>query len=316
MKKTILLLTGLVFLTFKNQAQTTVTDYDGNVYNILKIGTQLWLKENLKVTHFRNGVAIPNVTDDMEWSNLTTAAYCDYYNIGSNSDIYGRLYNWYVAIDTNNICPTDWHVPSDGEWNILEKFVDSTTDTTATGYVGTDLGGKLKEIGSMHWLSPNTGATDSLGFSALPGGYRFYTGEFNYLWETGSWWTTRVYNGTSAWERDLYYNYAQVYRSADNIGDGMSIRCVRKGYGIGIENINFQEKSNIYPNPAFDRVYINYTKTKSAKMQIYNIIGKCVLLGQLNYGINNIDVSSLSKGIYLLKMTGTDWTEERKLTKE
>jgi len=109
----------------------TVSDYDGNIYNTVIIGTQCWMKENLKTTKYNDGTSIPNISDNTAWSGLTDGAYCDYENDPSNSVIYGKLYNFYAVKNALKICPTGWHVPSDGEWNVLDKFVDNTTDTTA-----------------------------------------------------------------------------------------------------------------------------------------------------------------------------------------
>jgi len=119
MKKVILFLTGLIALNFQNQAQT-VKDIDGNIYNIVKIGKQKWLKENLKTTKFNDGTAIPLVTDSLTWIKDTTPAYCNYKNTTNTDTINtcGRLYNWYT-VNTSKLCPTGWHVPSDTEWTTL-----------------------------------------------------------------------------------------------------------------------------------------------------------------------------------------------------
>ncbi|MFZ4740772.1 MAG: PEGA domain-containing protein [Bacteroidales bacterium] len=192
----------------------TVTDFDGNVYHTIKIGTQVWLKENLKTTHYRNGDAIPNVTDNTTWSNLNTAAYCNYNNKASNGTIYGRLYNWYT-VNTGNLCPTGWHVPSGAEW------------TTLTNYLGGKAiaGGKLKEAGLNHWISPNTEATNETGFAALPGGYRY--GAFFYFGDNGHWWSSTEINTSDAECRYMYYNYSDVGRSYRDEHYGFSVRCLR-----------------------------------------------------------------------------------------
>ncbi|MBI4645984.1 MAG: fibrobacter succinogenes major paralogous domain-containing protein [Bacteroidia bacterium] len=122
MKRVVLFLTGFVVLVLQNQAQT-VTDIDGNIYNTIIIGTQEWMQENLKVIHYRNGDAIPDVTGDTQWSNLSTGAYCNYNNNESNALIYGRLYNWYAVADSRNICPAGWHTPTDAEWTTLTDYL-------------------------------------------------------------------------------------------------------------------------------------------------------------------------------------------------
>lgn len=161
-----------------------VIDIDGNVYQIVTIGTQVWMAENLKVTHYRNGDVIPNVTDGPTWAGLTTGAYCEYDNNVASVATYGRLYNWYAAVDTRNIAPDGWHVPSDEEWKQLETYLGmSQAEADAIGLRGSDEGGMLKETGTSHWDSPNTGATNESGFTALPGGHRRYGG-FTLRWVT------------------------------------------------------------------------------------------------------------------------------------
>jgi len=122
MKTTIFLLTCLAFLTNRNQAQT-VTDIDGNLYNTVTIGTQVWLEENLKVTYYNNGDEIPNVSSNTTWLSLSTGAYCNYENNTSYAPIYGRLYNWFAVNDSRGICPTEWHIATDEEWTVLTDLL-------------------------------------------------------------------------------------------------------------------------------------------------------------------------------------------------
>lgn len=212
MKRAIFLLAAFVFLTIHHQAQT-VTDIDGNGYNTVTIGTQIWMKENLKTTKFRESTVIPNVTNTNSWRNLTTSAYCDYDNSIVNSAIYGKIYNWYAATDAHKICPMGWHVPSDAEWNVLAKYLDNSVDTTAIGWLGTDIGGKLKETGTTYWTTPNTGATNISGFTALPGGYRNLYGSFMYIEDYGYWWSTKADDTANVWKRNLNYDNSQMSRS-------------------------------------------------------------------------------------------------------
>jgi uncharacterized protein (TIGR02145 family) len=304
MKKTILLLTGLAFFTFKNQAQT-VTDIDGNVYNTVTIGTQVWMKENLKVTHYRNGDSIPLVTDNTAWMGLTAGAYCDYNNTPGNSATYGRLYNWYTVVDPRSLCPADWHVPTRDEFEAL------------TAYLGGEFtaGYKLREAGTVHWTSPNAGATNQSNFTALPGGDR--SSSSGMFFEMGNWgffWSTTILGGYYQ-ALDLYYNDATANVVGDNKLKGCSVRCCLNNSG-GVQDINQLEKLQIYPNPVFDRVYINYNETKNAKMQIYNVVGECVLQRELRRGTNEIDISSLPKGIYIIRLIGEDNAFQQKLIKE
>ncbi|MCF8297873.1 MAG: fibrobacter succinogenes major paralogous domain-containing protein [Saprospiraceae bacterium] len=195
----------------------TVKDIDGNTYQTVKIGAQWWMAENLKTTKYLDGTSIPNVSDSIAWINLTTGAYCDYDNTPSNSDTYGRLYNWYAAVDVRNICPSGWHVPSDAEW------------TTLTTYLGGEsvAGGKLKESGTIHWESPNTGATNESGFSALPGGNRITNGAFDANGYFGIYCSSSKQCYTDAWIRAMSYNYSYVARYFTSRKDGFSVRCVK-----------------------------------------------------------------------------------------
>ncbi|MCH7733493.1 MAG: PKD domain-containing protein [Candidatus Marinimicrobia bacterium] len=206
----------------------TITDIDGNVYNTIQIGNQEWMSENLKVTHYRNGDAIPNVTGNTEWSNLSTGAYCSYDNNDSNIDTYGLLYNWYAVADSRKIAPAGWHIPTDAEWKELEMYLGmSQSEADDTGDRGTDEGGKLKEVGTTHWQSPNTGATNESGFSALPGGHRYYYGPFGRVGYNALFWSTTESNSSSAWTHRLYYSGSAVGRYGYHKLSGFSVRCVR-----------------------------------------------------------------------------------------
>lgn len=266
MKKSILLITGLALLTINFQAQT-VTDIDGNVYNTIAIGTQEWLKENLKVTRYRNGDLLPNVEDNTAWSGLTTGAYCNYDNETSNATTYGRLYNWYAVNDPRAIAPLGWHVATDAEWTIL-------TDLLGGENVA---GGKLKEVGTAHWTNPNVGATNEVGFTALPGGYRANNEIFIGIHDIGSWWCSTESGPTNGWARGIFNDAINVDRGGYYEKKiGFSVRCV-KDETTGIYDYNFKQDIQIYPNPAIDRIFINYFKIQDTEVKVYNLIGDCVL---------------------------------------
>ena len=200
----------------------TVTDIDDNVYQTVKIGEQWWMTENLKVTHYRNGEAIPNVTDASEWYNLSNGAYCSYDNADSNIAIYGLLYNWFAVADSHNIAPAGWHVPSDAEWQTLVDYLGG--DAVA--------GGKMKATGTIEggdglWHEPNEGATNESGFSALPGGYRGRMGSYVSIGSL-AWFGSATENSSYfAWYRLLYNDSSGVYRGTDDKQFGFSVRCVR-----------------------------------------------------------------------------------------
>jgi uncharacterized protein (TIGR02145 family) len=195
----------------------TVTDIDGNTYRTIKIGNQWWMAENLKVTHYRNGITIPIVADSASWSGQTSGAYCNINNDASQVAIYGRLYNWYAINDSSVIAPAGWHVASDSEWQTLVDFLGG--DAVA--------GGKMKETGTTHWITPNVGATNESGFSALPGGFRYDTGNFYGFGAHGNFWSSTAAGGNVSWYRFLHCTNAGVARYSSNITAGFSIRCVK-----------------------------------------------------------------------------------------
>lgn len=207
---------------------TVVADIDGNVYHSVKIGDQCWMIENLKVTHYRNGDPIPNLTDNGEWYNTSSGAYCDFNNDGGHVEVYGRLYNFYAIQDSGNIAPEGWHIPTDAEWKQMETYLGmSQGDADATGWRGTDEGGKLKEAGTEHWNAPNTGATNETGFTALPGGYRVNNGAFLNMGIYAYFWSATESGDYAAWGRILSSGVAGVYHYSDSKSAGFSLRCVK-----------------------------------------------------------------------------------------
>lgn len=213
-----------------SSASNTVTDIDGNVYQTVTIGSQVWMAENLKVTHYRNGDPIPHVTDGSTWGGLTTGAYCNNDNEEGNVAIYGRLYNWYSVDDSRNIAPAGWHVPTDEEWKQLEIYLGmSQTEADDFGSRGNDEGGKLKEAGTTHWTYPNAGATNESDFTALPGGYRSYDGNFSRMGSSAYFWSSTIsgYTYPEAWRRSLQSVYSDINRSFGHKRWGLSVRCVR-----------------------------------------------------------------------------------------
>ncbi|MCK4699990.1 MAG: fibrobacter succinogenes major paralogous domain-containing protein [Bacteroidales bacterium] len=193
----------------------TVTDFEGNVYYTVNIGSQTWMAENLKTTKYNDGTAIPLVTDNTTWINLTTPGYCWYDNNEANyKNTYGALYNWYT-VNIGKLCPTGWHVPTDAEWSTLIDYLGGESVA----------GGKLKETGTIYWNSPNTGATNETGFKALPGGLRsvaFY--DIGYY---GRWWSATEQDAASAWIRVLANGNGIVFSSNNGKSAGFSVRCLR-----------------------------------------------------------------------------------------
>lgn len=202
----------------------TVTDIDGNVYNTVVIGEQVWLVENLKVTHYRNGDPIPNVTDRQAWTEATTGAYCWYDNDQSHKADYGALYNQYATVDPRGLAPEGWHVPSDGEWMELRAYI---RDNYSVTYVGV----ALKERGTLHWVGQNEG-TDLAGFSARPGGIRGNSAtEQGVFMDFGTvacfWSTTMATSETSSWMPMIMNDNGNLYFASNGNHDGASIRCIK-----------------------------------------------------------------------------------------
>jgi uncharacterized protein (TIGR02145 family) len=223
---TIMLVTAvLVIITSgckKNEEEESsiIKDGDGNVYTSVTIGNQVWLKQNLKTTKFNDGTAIPLVTGNTEWNDLSTPGYCWYNNDEATykSD-YGALYNWY-AVGTGKLCPKGWRAPTNDDMDdLLVLLGDYQT-----------AGGKLKEEGTTHWNSPNEGATDDYGFSFLPGGYRNYTGTFAEIRITGGWWniTENSAHNNEAYVNILTKDFAPLgVNNSVSKKNGDSVRCLK-----------------------------------------------------------------------------------------
>jgi uncharacterized protein (TIGR02145 family) len=201
----------------------TVTDIDGNVYNTVQIGNQCWTLTNLKVSKYVNGATIPTGLSSSEWSTTTSGAYAIYNNDPVKDGLFGKLYNHYTVKDSRGLCPSGWRVPSDAD---LSTLVDQLG-------VPMNAGGALKSTGiqpaAWGWASPNTGATNSSGFTALPGGVRGFSGGFYSLTSSGSFWSSDG-NGTglssNAWYRNVISANSTIYRSTNYRSTGMSVRCV------------------------------------------------------------------------------------------
>ena len=191
---------------------------DENCIPFVTICNQTWMSKNLDISTYKNGDPIPLVTDPSEWAALTTGAYCYYNNDQATyAATYGKLYNWYAVNDSRGLAPEGWHIPNDFEWTILENCLGGATVA----------GGAMKEPGTTHWSTPNTGATNISGFSGLPGGNRGLTGTFGGIPGTGYWWSSTETDASNAWYRYLYYFYGDVGRNSYFKLHGFSVRCVR-----------------------------------------------------------------------------------------
>lgn len=282
----------------------TVSDFDGNIYNTIAIGNQCWVKENMKATHYSDGTAIQEVY-----------AYNNDENIANE---YGRLYTWdaimngqassnLIPSEVQGVCPTGWHVPSSGEYHNLIDYLGD--DSLACGM--------LKEQGNMHWDNPNTGATNSSGFSALGSGAGLY--QYYDLKQHAYFWTTSISGCSTDWAVIFKIDY-------DNSSYGgnycwtkakkLSVRCIKDN--TTIESIEEIKKSSIkiYPNPIKDEFIIESEMANDRiELEIYNTLGQIILKDQF-FGKKTVHASNLSKGIYLIRLTSDKLQEIKKIVKE
>ena len=282
----------------------TVTDYDGNVYNTITVGSQVWMKENLRVKHYCNGDTILEVRDSISWVNVQSGAWCYFNNNINNGEIYGCLYNGYAVSDKWNIAPTGWHIPTEAEWQTLEMFLGmSQKQVDSIGWRGEDqqVGAKLKEADTIHWKWPTgNNATNSTDFTALGSGWRNHFNPQGYpsfinLTNTGQWWSSTA-SGGNLWFRNLCVYHGNSYRDNYPKNHGCAVRCI-KDYTSGI-NVNYNNSvTEFYPNPASDYLIISGVEGEA---EIINTFGISLWKGII-VSMQRIDVTNLENGIYFLK---------------
>ncbi len=194
-----------------------LTDIEGNVYQTVRIGSQIWMAENLRTHHNADGSVIQQITDNSQWDSRTTPAWCWFNNSGSNNIPHGKLYNWY-AVDDTELCPIGWRVPSDTDFNTLGAILG-----------GLDMaGGKLKQEGLSTWQSPNTGATNESGFNAVGSGGRVFQGAFSqFFGYSAQFWTTSEHDDDEAWYFRLIYNGVSLSTFAAKKQYGYAVRCIK-----------------------------------------------------------------------------------------
>lgn len=221
MNKLILIIIAAIMLQSCSTQNPNPNNNGNNTtsFPTVTICSQVWMTKNLDVTTYRNGDAIPHVTDSTQWANLTTGAWCYYNNDAANGPIYGKLYNWYAVNDVRGLAPAGYHVPSDAEWTNLASCLG--------GFPAA--GEAMKEAGFMHWLDPNNGLvnTNSSGFTALPGGFRDIDGKFRNIGGFGYWWSSEEDVTPFARNRQLHYNDSRLFSSAYREATGFSVRCLR-----------------------------------------------------------------------------------------
>src|ERR1035437_1381020 len=230
-----------LLVSFSGSLFAQVYDVDGNSYNTVSVGNQVWMAGNLKTTKYNDGTAIPIVTDNTAWNALPTGAYCWYLNDATTyKATYGSLYNWY-AVDNNaatkmasnggkNVCPTGWHIPTDAEWTTLTDYLTNN----GYGYAGSGSDIAKSMAATSGWITdPTAGdvgndqaSNNSSGFTALPGGYRYLSGPYNYIGAYGFWWSSTESSTTYAWYRDMTSNDPSVGRHNTEVQDGLAVSCI------------------------------------------------------------------------------------------
>jgi len=275
----------------------TVTDYDGNVYQTLTIGEQVWMKENLKSLHYANGSPINEVLA--------------YNNDNNLADTYGRLYTWDAAMKNSTlekaqgVCPNGWHLPSHNEWMALAQQLGGTNVA----------GGKLKETGTTHWNSPNTGATNSSGFTVLPSG-EYDNTQFQLLNEYAVLWSSTQTSTQWAMYFYLAYNDKELHPAEYEKGFYYSVRCV-KNINSGIRKNNFHGLL-IYPNPFDEYLIFDQKKRVSdskVNSRIYNQYGQLVTEFNLADKLSKKDMQFLPPGTYFIKVQFENGQEYQKVIK-
>jgi uncharacterized protein (TIGR02145 family) len=199
-----------------NTASTTISDIEGNIYNTVSIGNQIWMASNLSTSRYRNGAYIPYILNSNQWAAIKRPALSFYNHDNTYETNYGKQYNWYAVIDTQGICPNGWHIPSNNEWTILSDFLGGLNVA----------GGKMKATGTQYWSFPSNGSNTS-GFTGLPGGFRNVDGTFGILGYNGFWWSATEENEQKAFNRSIIYtdNVLSVGSSSKN--QGFSVRCIK-----------------------------------------------------------------------------------------
>jgi uncharacterized protein (TIGR02145 family) len=208
-----------------------VIDIDKNVYNVVLIGRQYWMKENLKTTHYRNGKSILTNLSDLNWLSTTNGAYSIYNDSSKYDFCYGKLYNWYSVANENGLCPLGWHVPKDWEWNELIKTIDSLSDTVnidcVTCIQSLTAGSALKAIEICDGVESNNSKINSDSFCGVLGGHRYKDLGYSYMGLYGGYWSSSQASNTKAYLRLLSYSDSSIVKGSDIKSAGFSVRCIK-----------------------------------------------------------------------------------------
>lgn len=285
-----------ILISAKLYAQTEILkDIDGNSYPTIKIGEQVWMAENLRVTRYNNGDSIPFLLSTADWAETDLPAYGYFDNDTSNISKFGLLYNWFTVDDKREVCPQNWHVPSDDEWKQLELTLGMCIQQSErmTAWRGTNEGDKLK--------LPEFGGNNSTYFSALGTGYRHPSGDYRGLGTDNDYWTSTPYNNNGNREgilHGLLASKSTVVRNFHTPDYGFCIRCVKNTNTTS--TLKEVPKTKVYPNPANNKLYVENAAGKT--VAIYNMNGQIVCNQNITAPNFETDISILNPGSYVVKV--------------
>jgi uncharacterized protein (TIGR02145 family) len=298
------LMLGIVVLLASMVSAQTVVDYDGNVYDVVTIGSQKWLKQNLVTSHYSNGDVIPLVEDGTTWASLTSSGMSYYDNDSlTNAPIYGALYNGFVAADSRNACPVDWHVATDEDWKVLEIYADASVDTSLMNVLtGTNVGMKLRQAHPGLWLTlnPSYWGLDTYGFTALPAGVRSSSdGSFGGIANYGDWWTADTVGFGGAIVHFMFADDGGVIHTVRSMNNGYSIRCVEnEDASVLNQELN---KFQLFPNPASEVLFVTCESTDTKDILILNIAGEVVYESTISQ-FQTITTGDFEPGVYMVQV--------------
>jgi uncharacterized protein (TIGR02145 family) len=304
--KIILILVPLFNIGLMQLQSQTVTDINGNIYNTVTIGTQVWMKENLKTSNYSNGDLIGTTTPaSLDVSGESTPKYQWAYN-GEESTVatYGRLYTWYAITDSRNVCPAGWHVPADGEWTTLTDYLTNN----GYGYEGSGSDVAKSMAATSGWTTdPTVGnvgndqaSNNSSGFTAISSGYRDYYGVFSFNGNnTGYWWSSTAYSSANAYYRTISYMNADVFRFGTYKKLAYSVRCL-KDLTTGIKSSG-TSVVEIYPNPVSGILNIVYKSENFETISIFNSQGLLLTKNKAIAQLQQIDFSKYPSGLYFIE---------------
>ena len=295
-----------------------VTDIDGNNYKTVVIDDLVWFAENLRVTRFQNGDAIPNISDSAAWSMLTSPGMCSYRNDTRFDCPQGKLYNFFVASDSRNPCPTGWRVPTQNDFNKLINRFDPAANGGAPSSLPNQAGGALKSAGLSYWRSPNLNATNLSGFSALPNGDRADFGPFSTRNNEAAsyWYSNQVPLGPVGGGLFLQLAYPTDYavRNAFRARYGVCIRCVTNKSSLPPVDSTAEREIVVFPNPATTEISLRMKGFElPSHFELINSLGQIVHRKNIVNALTTINISRFSNGVYYVKVYFSDESVSKKL---